>query len=153
MKEHITHHYACDCREAKFAEIEAENKKLREALERASRIVEKYKDACFEWAKESHHKGNTPNRIFWEKRTKSMANLLIEIKQALTDIPEQSPWINVEDRLPEKPKKNEDYFFKEKYGSYQARTLFNSTYDMIKGDLRDMFTHWMKIPELPKENK
>ena len=64
-----------------------------------------------------------------------------------------SPWISVEDRLPEKPKKNEDYFFKEKYGSYQARTLFNSTYDMIKGDLRNMFTHWMPIPSLPKENK
>ena len=61
------------------------------------------------------------------------------------------PWISVEDRLPEKPKKNEDYFFKEKYGSYQARTLFNSTYDMIKGDLRNMFTHWMPIPELPKK--
>ena len=32
-RECITHHYACDCREAKFAQIEAENKKLREALE------------------------------------------------------------------------------------------------------------------------
>ena len=28
-----THFYACDCREEKFKELEAENKKLREALE------------------------------------------------------------------------------------------------------------------------
>jgi len=29
----ITHHHACDCRERKFAELEAENKRLTEALE------------------------------------------------------------------------------------------------------------------------
>jgi hypothetical protein len=28
-----THFHACDCREEKFKELEAENKKLREALE------------------------------------------------------------------------------------------------------------------------
>jgi len=27
----ITHHHACDCRERKFAELEAENKRLTEA--------------------------------------------------------------------------------------------------------------------------
>ena len=30
MKECTTHHHACDCREAKFAELEAENARLRE---------------------------------------------------------------------------------------------------------------------------
>ena len=29
----VTHNHACDCREEKFAKIEAENKRLREALE------------------------------------------------------------------------------------------------------------------------
>ena len=33
MRECITHHYACDCREAKFAHLEAENKVLREAMD------------------------------------------------------------------------------------------------------------------------
>ena len=28
----VTHHYACDCREEKFKKLEAENKRLREAL-------------------------------------------------------------------------------------------------------------------------
>lgn len=28
MKRCVTHHYACDCREAKFAELERENTKL-----------------------------------------------------------------------------------------------------------------------------
>jgi hypothetical protein len=29
----VTHHHACECREAKFAELEAENARLRTALE------------------------------------------------------------------------------------------------------------------------
>lgn len=35
MKECTTHHHACACREARFAQIEAENAKLREAIESA----------------------------------------------------------------------------------------------------------------------
>jgi len=34
MKECVTHHAACECREAKFVELEAENERLREALVR-----------------------------------------------------------------------------------------------------------------------
>lgn len=34
MRECITHSFACECREAKFAEIEAENLRLRKALEK-----------------------------------------------------------------------------------------------------------------------
>jgi len=30
MKQCVTHHFACDCREAKFKEIEQENAALRE---------------------------------------------------------------------------------------------------------------------------
>ena len=30
----VTHHHACDCREAEFAAIRAENERLREALEK-----------------------------------------------------------------------------------------------------------------------
>ena len=33
MSRCVTHHYACDCREAKFAEIEAERDRLRAACE------------------------------------------------------------------------------------------------------------------------
>lgn len=29
----VTHHHACDCREEKFKKMEAENAKLREAIE------------------------------------------------------------------------------------------------------------------------
>jgi len=32
MKECITHHHACDCREAQFKKLEAENAALRKAL-------------------------------------------------------------------------------------------------------------------------
>ena len=34
-KECTTHHHACDCREAKFAAIEAENKRLLDVIDRA----------------------------------------------------------------------------------------------------------------------
>jgi len=33
MRNCVTHHFACDCREDKFKKLEEENKKLREALE------------------------------------------------------------------------------------------------------------------------
>ena len=33
MKKCVTHHHACDCREARFAELEAENQRLREAIQ------------------------------------------------------------------------------------------------------------------------
>lgn len=61
-----------------------EIRQLREALEGSNRIVEKYKDACMEWAKEAHHKGVRQVTEFWERRVKSMANLLVMISQALT---------------------------------------------------------------------
>lgn len=64
-----------------------ENKRLREALDGSSRIVEKYKDACMEWAKESRRKGTRQNKEFWERRAKSMANLLIMNQQALKEKP------------------------------------------------------------------
>ena len=32
MKECITHHHACDCREDKFKDLQAENERLREAI-------------------------------------------------------------------------------------------------------------------------
>ena len=32
----VTHHHACDCREQKFAEMAAENRKLRKRLEYAN---------------------------------------------------------------------------------------------------------------------
>lgn len=32
MKRCVTHHYACDCREAHFAELERENAALREII-------------------------------------------------------------------------------------------------------------------------
>ncbi len=63
--------------------VKEENEGLRGRLRESSRIVEKYKDACFEWAKESHHKGNRQNKEFWERRTKSMTVLIADIKQAL----------------------------------------------------------------------
>jgi len=59
---------------------------LVEALDKAGRIVEKYKDACFEFAKESHHRGNGDNTKFWENRTKSMVRLIIEITEILAKI-------------------------------------------------------------------
>ena len=36
MRDCITHHHACDCREQKFAEIEAENRSLRKRLQYAN---------------------------------------------------------------------------------------------------------------------
>jgi hypothetical protein len=36
MKECVTHHHACDCREQKFAEMAAENRSLRKRLQYAS---------------------------------------------------------------------------------------------------------------------
>jgi len=75
----------------------ADNTQLREALEGSSRIVEKYKDACMEWAKESHHKGNRQDKEFWERRAKSMANLLLMTEQALTPKQDQ------ENEIIEKP--------------------------------------------------
>ena len=36
MKECVTHHHACDCREQKFAEMEAEYRSLRKRLQYAS---------------------------------------------------------------------------------------------------------------------
>ena len=33
MRQCITHHHACDCREEKFAKLEAENKRYRRVLE------------------------------------------------------------------------------------------------------------------------
>jgi hypothetical protein len=38
MKECVTHHHACDCREAQFAQLEAENAKLRKALTHIQRM-------------------------------------------------------------------------------------------------------------------
>jgi len=35
-RECTTHHHACDCREAKFAALEAENERLRAALEQST---------------------------------------------------------------------------------------------------------------------
>jgi len=32
-KECVTHHYACDCREQKFMELEEENQRLKSALD------------------------------------------------------------------------------------------------------------------------
>ena len=66
-----------------LATAKAENKALWEALGGSSRIVEKYKDACMEWAKEAQHKGIRQVKEFWERRAKSMANLLIMNQQAL----------------------------------------------------------------------
>ncbi len=63
--------------------LQDENKALREALGGSSRIVEKYKDACMEWAKEAQHKGLRQVKEFWERRAKSMANLLIMNQEAL----------------------------------------------------------------------
>ncbi len=60
-------------------------KRLRDVLEGSSRIVEKYKDACMEWAKESHHKGGRQDTEFWERRAKSMAILLTMNEQALKE--------------------------------------------------------------------
>ena len=37
-KECTTHHHACDCREAKFKELERENAALREALHNAEEL-------------------------------------------------------------------------------------------------------------------
>ncbi len=68
----------------KNCRLQEENTRLRGALEGSSRIVEKYKDACMEWAKESHHNGKRQDKEFWERRAKSMANLLVMISQALT---------------------------------------------------------------------
>jgi len=33
MRECVTHHYACDCREEKFRKLEAESEKLKKAIE------------------------------------------------------------------------------------------------------------------------
>ena len=71
-------------------EVIDDNERLREALDGSSRIVEKYRDSCMEWAKESHHKGNRQNKEFWERRAKSMANLLIMNANALAP-KEESP--------------------------------------------------------------
>jgi hypothetical protein len=70
--------------ETQLTAAQEREKALRNRLQESSRIVEKYKDACMEWAKESHHKGKTQNRLFWERRAKSMAVLLKDIKQALS---------------------------------------------------------------------
>ena len=45
-RECITHHYACDCREVKFAELEAENRALREALGLLYKNTQAYRVFC-----------------------------------------------------------------------------------------------------------
>jgi hypothetical protein len=40
MRPCTTHHHACDCREAKFTELERENAKLREAGDRLATDLE-----------------------------------------------------------------------------------------------------------------
>lgn len=42
MRECISHHFACDCREAEFAKLHAENVKLRETLEGAYAAMRHY---------------------------------------------------------------------------------------------------------------
>ena len=51
-KECTTHHHACDCREAKFKELEQENAALREALVNADEL-ERYSgsDGHRQWGK------------------------------------------------------------------------------------------------------
>ncbi len=75
------------CDDCMFTALQAENALLRERLQESSRIVEKYKDACMGWAKDSHHKGKKQNTLFWSRRAKSMAVLLNDIKQALKEQP------------------------------------------------------------------
>ena len=41
-KECITHHFACDCREEKFKELELENAALREALDSAIVLLRRW---------------------------------------------------------------------------------------------------------------
>jgi hypothetical protein len=41
MKECVTHHFACECREVKFAALEQENAALRKRLEILSKSNEK----------------------------------------------------------------------------------------------------------------
>jgi len=44
MKECITHHHACDCREDKFKELKAENERLREKIEILEMALKHAKD-------------------------------------------------------------------------------------------------------------
>ena len=49
-KQCVTHHFACDCREAKFKELEQENAALREDKERMNflqRVAEEGGFQCF----------------------------------------------------------------------------------------------------------
>jgi predicted nucleotidyltransferase len=47
----VTHHHACDCREAHFKQLKAENEKLREAIKKAlpsiSRAMGNYEEARY----------------------------------------------------------------------------------------------------------
>ena len=49
---------------------------LREYLNKLEGVAESYKISCMNWAKESHQKGNRENKEFWEKKAKSIAELL-----------------------------------------------------------------------------
>jgi hypothetical protein len=41
-----THHHACDCREEMFKEIEAQNKILREAVDKYGKEIERLMNLC-----------------------------------------------------------------------------------------------------------
>ena len=47
MTKCTTHHHACDCREAKFRELEAENAKLRDAAQAYLKVGD-----CSSWGAE-----------------------------------------------------------------------------------------------------
>ena len=54
-----THHHACDCREEKFKQTEAENKRLREGIERITESDNPYNVA---WSLLNKATGNSNNK-------------------------------------------------------------------------------------------
>jgi len=56
-KQCVTHHFACDCREAKFKELERENAALRADKERLLDILQRWQRMADEWYAEADQYG------------------------------------------------------------------------------------------------
>ena len=91
MKECVTHHHACDCREAKFAELEAENKRL----EREVKCVAQYGDSLWTENKRQWELVREAVRRWkpleaederWKERAKQEADMCLELGAELANL-------------------------------------------------------------------
>lgn len=143
----ITHHYACDCREAHFKQLGKENKQLKEAVERYDKMWRaEQKSAVRAWLENEQLKKKIEVLELAKDLTQYTKEQLQENEKLKAELAKHH-WIPVSERLPEKGESEQSEWVYITDGKECTKAYYNfrHKYWYCFGMKKDTITHWKPI--------